>query len=264
MTKRNAVAIKDSKVTLFARKRTALAEVGIDLESIIETYKYFTTMQAEDPELKIPTYRAKIPSSGGRVFDIITGDEEFDTSVTSFRGVVVNYHNCNALYLNPEPSNEPPDCSSPDGIKGLDMLNGEIKDCESCPSNQWGSGNGTKRGKACKNMRRLYILVEGSDIPIVMTLPPTSIVGWEKYKSAVLGVRRQTPKEVVTEFSLGAAINGAGIKYSVVQFKPIGVIGNAVQETIKQLGNGESYDNEIEANDYNTVLADEALSEKIK
>ena len=215
-------------------------------------------MQAEDPELKIPTYRVKIPSGGGRAFDIITGDEEFDTSVTSFRGVVANYHNCNALYLNPEPNNEPPDCSSPDGIKGLDMLSGEIKDCENCPSNQWGSGNGTRRGKACKNMRRLYILVEGSDMPVVMTLPPTSIAGWEKYKSAVLGVRRQTPKEVVTEFTLGTAVNDAGTKYSVVSFKAVGVIDVEAQKTIKLLGGGETYDKVVVVEDYNVVQVDVA------
>ena len=39
MTKRDMVSIKESRATLFTRKRTALAEVGIDLESIVETYK---------------------------------------------------------------------------------------------------------------------------------------------------------------------------------------------------------------------------------
>ena len=242
---------QESKMAFFVKQRPALAEVAIDLENIVETYKYFTIMQAEDPELKIPTYRVKIPTGGGRAFDIITGDEAFDISVSSFRGVVANYHNCNALYLSSEPNNGPPDCSSPDGVKGLDMLSGEIKDCESCPSNQWGSGNGTRRGKACKNMRRLYILVEGSDMPIVMTLPPTSIAGWEKYKSAVLGVRRRTPKEVVTEFSLGAAVNDAGTKYSVVLFDAVGFIGEDVQEMIKLLGGGETYDKVVVADDYN-------------
>ena len=202
------VAIQDSKMTLFGRQRATLAEVGINLDSIVETYKYFTEMQTEDPELKIPTYRVKIPAGGSRAFDIVTGAPEFDITVKSFRGIVANFHNCNALFPSAEPSNDPPVCSSSDGFKELDLMSNEIKDCADCPNNQWGSGNGSKRGKACKNMRRLYILVEGSDIPVVMTLPPTSIAGWEKYKSAVLGVQRLTPKEVVTEFSLGVMVNG--------------------------------------------------------
>jgi len=128
--------VHESKMALFKRKRDALAEVGIDLDTIMETYKYFAEMRLEDPELKIPTYRAKIPSGGGRAFDIITGDDDFDTSVKSFRGVVANFHNCNALFASSKPSKEPPVCSSPDGVKGYDILTGEVKDCASCPSNQ--------------------------------------------------------------------------------------------------------------------------------
>ena len=118
--------------------------------------------------------------------------------------------------------------------------------------NYGSSNNGTKRGKACKNMRRLYILVEGSDMPIVMTLPPTSIASWEKYKSAILAVQRITPKEVVTEFTLGVEVNAAGTKYSAVMFKAIGVIGTETKDTVKLLSTGADYDKEVIADDYNT------------
>ena len=198
MKKKSEVIIKESKTTLFGRERAALAEVGIDLESIVKTYKYFAEMQLEDPELRIPTYRAKIPSGGGRAFDIVTGDDSFDTTVTSFRGVVANFHNCNALFPNQKATNIPPVCSSPDGVEGTDMLTNETKECASCPNNQWGSKGNGSRAKACKNMRRLYVLVEGSVVPIILTIPPTSINNWERYKSAVLGVQMRSPKEVVT------------------------------------------------------------------
>ena len=249
----NGVVVQESKMTLFGKQRAALAEVGIDLENIIETYKYFAERRHEDPELKIPTYRAKIPAGGGRFFEIVTGVEEYDTTVDRFRGVVANFHNCNALFPNPEPSSEPPVCSSPDGVKGLDLLSAEIKDCASCSNNQWGSGNGSRRGKACKNMRRLYILVEGSNIPIVMTLPPTSIAAWEKYKSVVLGVQRYTPYDVVTEFSLSTAVNGAGSKYSVVTFRAVGALNINDRNTVRGLANGDTYDKAVIAEDYNTI-----------
>jgi len=249
----NGVVVQESKMSLFGKQRAALAEVGIDLDSIIETYKYFAERRHEDSELKIPTYRAKLPEGSGRFFEILTGAPEYDTTVDSFRGVVANFHNCNALFMNPEPGREPPVCSSPDGVKGLDLLSGEIKDCASCPNNQWGSGNGGRRGKACKNMRRLYILVEGSNIPIVMTLPPTSIAAWEKYKSVVLGVQRYTPYDVVTEFSLSVAVNGAGTKYSVVSFSAVGALSTSDRSTVRGLASGDTYDKEIIAEDYNTV-----------
>ena len=243
--------------------RAALAEIGIDLDLIVETYKYFKEMQLEDPELKIPTYRAKIPSGGGRAFYIVTGDDDFDTSVTSFQGVIASFYNCNAFFPNPEPGKEPPACSSEDGISGFDILTNEVKDCASCPNNQWGSKNGakgSKRAKACKNMRRLYVLVEGSVVPIILTLPPTSINGWEVYKSAVLGVQKYSPKDVVTEFTLGTAANEVGTKYSVVQFKAVGVIGVKVRETVKFLSDGETYNKKISAEDYITTELDSEIA----
>ena len=41
MRKKTEVVIQKSKVSLFGRVREALAEVGIDLEAIVETYGYF-------------------------------------------------------------------------------------------------------------------------------------------------------------------------------------------------------------------------------
>jgi len=101
-------------------------------------------------------------------------------------------------------------------------------------------------------MRRLYILVESSVVPIVLTLPPTSIIKWETYKSAVLGVQMRSPKEVVTEFSLGAEVNDDGTEYAVVLFEVVGCICVKAQETIKLLGNGETYD-KVAAEDYNAA-----------
>ena len=54
--------------------------------------------------------------------------------------------------------------------------------CAECPLNQWGSGNG--RGKACKDLRRLIVLVEGWSMPAIMTLPPTSVKAFDTYASA--------------------------------------------------------------------------------
>ena len=235
---------------LFGKARTMLQEVGIDLASIVGTYEYFVQQQKEDPELRIPTYRVKIPSGGGKAFDIITGDDEMDTSIPVFRGVVATYHSCNALFSGSDSMSEPPICSSDDSVMGIEAATGEFKNCAECPQNQWGSSDKGGRGKACKNMRRLYILVEGSDMPLVMTLPPSSIAAWEKYKSAGLGVQRKSPQEVVTEFSLTVQTNPQGIKYSVVQFKAVGVVGNETRMTIKALGRGEVYNKAVGAEDF--------------
>ena len=74
-----------------------------------------------------------------------------------------------------------------------------------------------------------------------------------KYKSAVLGVQRYSPGDVITEFSLSVAVNGAGIKYSVVSFKAAGVLNMKDKETVKELASGETYDKAVVAEDYNTA-----------
>lgn len=260
----STIATQESHMSLFGRTRAALQEVGIDIKAIVDTYEYFTEQQKQDPELKIPTYRAKIPSGGGRAFDLLTGDEEYDTSVPTFRGVIATYHNCNALFREGEDgtmTTEPPLCQSDNGYDGIQAATGEMIDCAECPHNQWGTAKKGGKGKECKNMRRLYILVEGSDMPIVMTLPPTSIKEWEKYKSSVLGVQRKSPQDVVTEFSITVKQNTAGIKYSVVQFKAVGAIGTETRLAVKALGQGESYSKELGGDDYNMNAVDGGIDE---
>ena len=99
-------------------------------------------------------------------------------------------------------------------------------------------------------MRRLYILVEGCSVPIVLTLPPTSIKGWETYR-ANLAVERQIPLDVLTEFSITQKQNGTGIKYSAVKFKALGVLGNDNRSQVKALGSGNTYNKSITGDDYN-------------
>ena len=251
MGKKIEVVVQKNKMSLFGRAREALAEIGIDLETIVETYGYFVKQRAEDPELKIPIYKVRIPSGAGKMFEIITGDDDFYANVPKFKGVVASFHNCNALFPEGDVMNQPPVCSSVDGYEGIELATGEVKNCSECQHNQWGSSPKGGRGKACKNMRRLFILAEGSDMPVILTLPPTSIAGWDTYKSAVLGVQRYSPQEIVTEFSLDTNTNMQGIKYSVVKFKAVGVIGNEHRMAVKALGTGEIYDKNIGSEDYN-------------
>lgn len=81
-----------------------------------------------------------------------------------------------------------PLCSSLDGISGTDR-NGKTHNCKTCPLNAWGSasdGNQERRGKACKEMRRVFLLPEGAQLPYVISLPPTSLAAWDNYCSARL------------------------------------------------------------------------------
>lgn len=232
--------------TLFGKEIPALAEAVIDISGIIATYNYGLAEKAKDPEYKLPYYQAKIPAGGGMAFNISTGNEEQDTSVSNFKGIIVSYHSHNVLF--PETENggmsaEPPICQSPNGKQGIARDGDELRDCADCPHNQWRSGkNG---GKQCKNKRCLYIIAEGCTVPIMMTLPPMSVKPWEAYKSG-LGIRRMSPCDVVTEFSIAVKTSKNGIKYSTVRLKAIGYVSQEMKTAAQALGNEVRYIDEID------------------
>lgn len=75
-------------------------------------------------------------------------------------------------------------------------------ECETCPKNQWGSGqNGS--GKECKNQRRLLVLpadFTDSDEPMSLYVSPTGLKGWNRYIDKDLrGDHGVLPIQVVTE-----------------------------------------------------------------
>lgn len=60
--------------------------------------------------------------------------------------------------------------------------------CKGCPMTAWGSAVGDdgepRRGKACKEMRRIYLFQRDAMLPVKISLPPTSVTAWDDYISA--------------------------------------------------------------------------------
>lgn len=106
----------------------------------------------------------------------------------------------------------PPDCSSQDGYIGEGNPGGE---CALCPLNQWDSDPRGSGGKACKEIRSVFLLEEGTVLPKHMTVPPTSIPNVKAYflNLASNGVNYW---KVVTAFTLESSKNKGGIVYSKV------------------------------------------------
>lgn len=152
----------------------------------------------------------------------------------------------------------PPLCSSPDGARGIfaespdpsqiqDAVTArqphmairlhdagtplpELFSCSTCPLNQWGSEHqrrgGEGRGKACKEMRRLLLLINGWALPALMSLPPTSIKAWDAYCSGQAS-RKSAYFAVRTKFELDAAKANGGETYNVVKVSQAGRLDNA-------------------------------------
>ena len=164
----------------------------------------------------IPFDRVKIPSGGGLAFEL-PGDTEEDTeSATELIGVILDHNPVNAYWAEKfSGGNEQPDCSSYDGKQGVVRATGEIRSCETCPYNRFGSDGA---GKACKNVHRVYILRENNPVPLVLSLPPTSLKYMRDYIGKRVLLKGFRCWQVLTKITLKKEKSRDGITYSRAVF----------------------------------------------
>lgn len=162
--------------------------------------------------------RLKVPSGGATSWEMET--LEGIQSVRTFEGVIVYTTQTRSWWpitLDESDSKTPPSCSSPDGKTGYGKQWATAVDpdpegeprrvlCATCPHSQFGSGkNG---GQACQLKGHWYVLMEGSFLPVVVTLPPMSLKPAKKYLFALSGAGLRY-SQVVTRFKLEADARGA-------------------------------------------------------
>lgn len=182
----------------------------------------------------------KIMGQGAGLFEFKdTGD-----TVREFTGVILNSHNRNVLwtkeYGTPAVRDEDklPDCASPDGRYGIPKpgfahaaLNGdeargnERISCATCPYNQWDSAkliNKRGKGKANTNQKAVYVLLENRELPVRLTLPPTSLKALDQYMLTLAnqGVPVQT---VATKFAQDRVTKG-GFQVGVLTLTNVGTL----------------------------------------
>lgn len=162
----------------------------------------------------IPYDRVKIPSGGGAAFEIPTEDEENPTVATEIVGIILDHHPVNSRWKEAyNGSEEKPLCSSYDGKQGIEVETGTILECADCPYNVFGSA-ADGRGKACKNSHRVYVLREGNPVPLVLTLPPTSIKYLRDYIAKSIVLKGMRSYDVLTKITLKKEKSADGIAYS--------------------------------------------------
>lgn len=175
--------------------------------------------------------RVHVPAGGGLTWEI---PGLVPTSSREIVGVVVARHAARGYWarsLEASGGGTPPDCSSTDGITGVGNPGGP---CITCPKNVFGSAtrNGEQAaGKACKEQVLLFILREGDRLPIVVAVPPSSLLALRKYMLRLATASTPLPFwTVVTRLSLAQTKNKAnGITYSSI-----------VPEMVKALAPDES------------------------
>ena len=199
-----------------AAKATAMAtmkETGL-MTNLDTLKKVEAAISNEMDGLLAVLEQIKIPIGGMTSFEFPGEDPEQTETVKEFSAVILYHHPMRAYYKEKYTGgNNPPDCGSIDGATGTGEPGGV---CEHCVYDQFGTGeNGAK---ACKERRRLYLLLENEIFPMILSLPTGSLRDFSRYLMRVLP-KYQASNAVLTHFSLVKATNKGGIVYTKVAFR---------------------------------------------
>lgn len=195
---------------------TTMEPVKFQLPSAMDS-NFTSEDLADDMDgLQMSFQRIKIPAGGNLVFEIPTDDPDNPNYEKTIEGVLIFHHDANAYW--PEGSeydeNTAPLCSSVNGKQGIGEPGGS---CVMCAMNQYGT-SAEGRGKACKNMRMLYLLQSGECVPIQISLPPTSLKPFKNFVNQAFLLRRRPSYGSVIQLGLRKENNG-GNDYSVATFR---------------------------------------------
>ena len=225
---------------------------------------------ADDMEgLRLSFTRIKIPGGGHLQFEIPSGNPDVPDYAPYLEGVILYSHNSNAYW--PEGSeyddDQPPLCQSFDGKAGYGEPGGT---CADCVLNQFGS-DGNNKGKACKNMRMLYLLRSGEYMPLLISLPPTSIKPFKEFLNRAFVYRRRATYGSLIQIGLKKENNGRN-DYSVATFRlvrdfqgeelaQIRAYANGFKEQIKAINIQRALINEEQrTNDCDYVIPESATA----
>lgn len=173
--------------------------------------------------------RIRVPAGGGLAWTVPTASGE--DSVKNLEGVIVHVARRRAYWADPEPKGTVPDCYSKDGVTGIGTPGGN---CDSCPMNAFGTavrpGGAAGRGKACKEMRLLFLLRPGENLPAVVVVPPGSLKGVKSYL-----LKLKAPFwRLITRLTLTKAQSKDGIAYAQIKPEMVSDLGVEAAGPIKR------------------------------
>ncbi len=184
----------------------SMMDTGFDAEDLGDDFE----------GLNLSFKKLKIPAGGVLQFEEPGADPDNPEYVRSIEGVILYNHASNAFWAAGMEYDEAstPLCSSFDGKCGHGTPGGT---CDTCEMNQYGTDQSGGKGKACKNMRTVYILRSGEAMPIQLSLPPTSLRPFNDFANAHFVTRKRPTWATIIKIGLRRVENGSNT-YSVATF----------------------------------------------
>ena len=189
-----------------------------------------------DGGAKLQLDRFKMPGSGGLAFEVPGPDGE-PSIEKELICIIIDYQAINSYYSKAyDGSKNPPDCASKDAKTGEGNPGGI---CAKCHLNQFGSEvkkDGTQgKGKACQNRMRLALIREGEMLPLLISIPPSTLKNFNTYITRLMS-KAFPYYGVITKIKLEKDKSGDGIEYSKAMFSMAGHLTRPEMVTMKQFG----------------------------
>lgn len=229
-------------------------QTGIQLSDL----ELMIMAEAEQEQNAFDMIPTRIKIAPGGINNFVTDGKEVLSEIV---GIVAVSQKARGYWSGKGKEVSSPLCSSPDGVHGIYALSPTRKqlqdavshrtvhpairlydeqrefpdffDCAACPLNQWGSAD-EGNGKACKEMRRLVLLVNGWVAPALFTLPPTSIRIWDTFCSGLKN-KRSAYFAVRVKLSLSEAESNTGDPYSVLSVQLAGSLSQDEVQAVMDL-----------------------------
>lgn len=161
----------------------------------------------------------------------IPGIEEKPEMTDTIEGVIV-YHRLVRAYYETEykGGGVPPSCASSNALQGEGNPGG---DCLSCPLAKFGSGK--NEGKACREIKQLYILRNGELLPTLVNISSVNVRRPKKYLLDLLSIKRLKFYQVVTKISLHPDKSSGGYDYARTDFSVSSVLSPEAQAAAHEM-----------------------------
>ena len=204
---------------------------GMD-EELLEELK--DELQDLDADTGITCRMIKVPAGGQLAFEVEGEDDDLNYE-KEIVGVIVFTHRINGYWPGTiDDGDKVPACASNDGKTGVDRFTGEVRHCDTCPYNQYGSAD-KGNGKACKNMRRIYLLMNGDPNLYMLSVPPTSIRDVNRKLARIMGSKGIPYTGMIVSLKLEKVKNADGIEYSKILLAKSGLLNADASAAAKKL-----------------------------
>lgn len=141
-------------------------------------------------------------------------------------------------------NSNPPLCWSDNGIgASAQAQSPQNTSCQLCPQNAWGSATSKATGKpikACNDVKKVAVIVPGTDMVFLLRIPPASLKNWAKYCQTLAGHGVDLPDALTrVEFE----------SQGVLKFTPLGYVDAATAEVTDKVMTAHGTDQLIGRND---------------